>query len=170
MVQHFLTFLSRHFVGSHAKFPPNFSAKCSDIPSKKSPMSFCRRAGRKKIGRHLCRTKLPESFCDLKNSRTGRRRVSKRGARRGFPIWTCPSLFVIFCPFLSLLGLPRFFPGSFRFLQGFSRLILFLFLGLSIKASRRNGPERVCDTIQTFPDKSGKLPSLETFSQHYLVR
>ena len=27
----------------------------------------------------------------------------------GFPIWTCPSFFVLFCPFLSFLGLSRFF-------------------------------------------------------------
>ena len=29
--------------------------------------------------------------------------------RGGFPIWTCPSFFLLFCPFLSFLGLSRFF-------------------------------------------------------------
>ena len=35
-------------------------------------------------------------------------RAAKHGdfKRGGFPIWTCPSVFVLFCPFL---GLSRFF-------------------------------------------------------------
>ena len=44
---------------------------------------------------------------------------------------------------------------------GFSRFVLFLFLGL-LRAPTRNSPERVRDTIWTFPEKSGKPPSLET--------
>ena len=41
----------------------------------------------------------------------GHSRAAKRGCfkRGGFPIWTCPSFFVLFCPFLSFLGLSRFF-------------------------------------------------------------
>ena len=40
--------------------------------------------------------------------------------------------------------------------RGFSRFVLFLFLGL-LRAPTRNSPERVRDTIWTFPEKSGKL-------------
>ena len=45
--------------------------------------------------------------------------------------------------------------------RGFSRFALFLFLGL-LRAPTRNSPERVRDTIWTFPKKSGKRPGLET--------
>ena len=45
--------------------------------------------------------------------------------------------------------------------RGFSRFVLFLFLGL-LRAPTRNSPERVRDTIWTFPEKSGKHPGLET--------
>ena len=43
-------------------------------------------------------------------------RAAKRGCfkRGGFPIWTCPSFFVLFCPFLSffvLFGIFPIFPG-----------------------------------------------------------
>ena len=38
--------------------------------------------------------------------------------------------------------------------RGFSRFVLFLFLGL-LRAPTRNSPERVRDTIWTFPEKSG---------------
>ena len=57
----------------------------------------------------------------------------KRGGG-GFPIWTCPSFFVLFgtCPIFFLI-----FPAT---------------------APARNSPERVCDTIWTFPEKSGKPP------------
>ena len=35
---------------------------------------------------------------------------SQRAGRRGsFPIWTCPSFLVLFCPLLFFLGLSRFF-------------------------------------------------------------
>ena len=90
-------------------------------------------------------------------------RAAKRGCfkRGGFPIWTCPSFFVLFCPFGTFpifLGFPRFARGWSR---GFSRFVLFLFLGL-LRAPTRNSPERVRDTIWTFPEKSGKHPGLET--------
>ena len=64
----------------------------------------------------------------------------------------------LFCPFLSFLGLfPRFsgiFPICSGMVRGFSRFVLFLFLGL-LRAPTRNSPERVRDTIWTFPEKSG---------------
>ena len=70
----------------------------------------------------------------------------------------------LFCPFLSFLGLSDFsgiFPNCSGMVQGFSRFVLFLFLGL-LRAPPRNSPERVRDTIWTFPQKSGKPPGLET--------
>ena len=93
-------------------------------------------------------------------------RAAKRGVSNGgFPNL---DLSFLFCPFLSFWDLPDFsgiFPicsgmvrGMFR---GFSRLVLFLFLGL-FTAPTRNSPERVCDTIWTFPEKSGKPPGMET--------
>ena len=86
--------------------------------------------------------------------------VSKRG---GFPIWTCPSFFV----FLSFLGLSR----CSRFVRDLPDLLGDGpgILGL-LRAPTRNSPERVRDTIWTFPEKSGKPPGLKTprfsFSQN----
>ena len=87
-------------------------------------------------------------------------RAAKRGGfkRGGFPIWTCPSFFVLFCPFGTFPGI---FPICSGMVWGFSRFVLFLFLGL-LRAPTRNSPERVRDTIWTFPEKSGKHPGLET--------
>ena len=88
-------------------------------------------------------------------------RAAKRGGfkRGGFPIWTCPSSFVLF-------GTSPIFPGISRFARGWSgdfpdSSLFFLFLGL-LRAPTRNSPERVRDTIRTFPEKSGKHPGLET--------
>ena len=78
-------------------------------------------------------------------------------------------------PFLSFFGpfwdFPDFsgiFPICSGMVRGFSRFVLFLFLGL-LRAPTRNSPERVRDTIWTFPEKSGKHPGLEpprfSFSQ-----
>ena len=87
-------------------------------------------------------------------------RAAKRGCfkRGGFPIWTCPSFFVLFCPFGTFPGI---FPICSGMVRGFSRFVLFLFLGL-LRAPTRNSPERVRDTIWTCPEKSGKHPGLET--------
>ena len=87
-------------------------------------------------------------------------RAAKRGCfkRGGFPIWTCPSFFVLFCPFGTFPGI---FPICAGTVRGFSRLVLFLFLSL-LRAPTRNSPERVRDTIWTIPEKSGKHPGLET--------
>ena len=70
----------------------------------------------------------------------------------------------LFCPFLSFSGLSRFFrdfPICSGMVRGFFRFVLLLFLGL-LRAPTRNSPERVRDTIWTFPEKSGKHPGLET--------
>ena len=81
--------------------------------------------------------------------------VSKRGASRSGLV----------LPFFVLFGTFPIFLGFSRFARGwsgdFSRLVLFLFLGL-LRAPTRNSPERVRDTIWTFPEKSGKHPGLET--------
>ena len=53
------------------------------------------------------------------------------------------------------------FPICSGMVWGFSRFVLFLFLGL-LRAPTRNSPERVRVTIWTFPEKSGKHPGLET--------
>ena len=81
------------------------------------------------------------------------------------PFWSFFGLFGTF-PFFGIFPIC---PGT---LWGFSRFVLFLFLGLLIllKKPTRNSPERVRDTIWTFPEKSGKPPGLETprFSQQVL--
>ena len=82
-----------------------------------------------------------------------------------FVLFVLAGTFPIFLGFPDLLGdAPGIFP-DFRF-------VLFLFLGL-FRAPTRNSPERVCDTIWTFPKKSGKPPGLETprfsFSQ-FVIR
>ena len=101
----------------------------------------------------------PEIWRRLGKLRVEKSRAAKRGGfkRGGFPIWTCPSFF---CPFLSFLGLSRFsgiFPICSGMVRGFSRFVLFLFLGL-LRAPTRNSPERVRDTIWTFPEKKWETP------------
>ena len=64
-------------------------------------------------------------------------------------------------PFLSFPDFSGIFPICSGMVRGFSRLVPFLFLGL-LRAPTRNSPERVRDTIWTFPEKSGKPPGLET--------
>ena len=99
-------------------------------------------------------------------------RAAKRGGfkRGGFPIWTCPSFFVLFCcpPFWDFPDFSGIFPICSGMVRGFSRFVLFLFLSL-LRAPTRNSPERVRDTIWTFPEKNGKHPGLEpprfSFSQ-----
>ena len=75
-----------------------------------------------------------------------------------FLIWTRPSFFCPFLTFPIFPGFPRFVRGLFG---GFSRCVLFLFLGL-LTAPTRNSPERVRGTIWTFPEKSEKPLGLET--------
>ena len=82
----------------------------------------------------------------------------------GFPIWTRPSFlsfFVLFCPFWDFPDFSGIFPICSGWSRGFSRFVPFLFLGL-LRAPTRNSPERVRDTIWTFPEKSEKHPGLET--------
>ena len=97
----------------------------------------------------------PDRYVPNSQSRAAKRGCFKRG---GFPIWTCPSFFVLFCPFGTFPGI---FPICSGMVRGFSRFVLFLCLGL-LRAPTRNSPERVRDTIRTCPEKSGKHPGLET--------
>ena len=77
------------------------------------------------------------------------------GFKRGcFPIWTCLSFFVLFCPFPIFLGFSRFVRGL---CGDFPDLCFPSFLAL-LTAPTRNSPERVRDTIRTFPKKKWKLP------------
>ena len=69
----------------------------------------------------------------------------------------------LFCPFWDFADFSRFFS---RFARGWSGDFpdssrFSIFLGL-LRAPPRNSPERVRDTIWTFPEKSGKHPGLET--------
>ena len=84
--------------------------------------------------------------------------VFKRG---GFPIWTFPSFFVLFCPFLSFWDFPGDFPDLLRDGPGIFPICPFP-LSRLLRAPTRNSPERVRDTIWTCPEKSGKHPGLET--------
>ena len=96
-------------------------------------------------------------------------RAAKRGGGGGYPIWTFLAgrvlPFLSICPFLDLsIVFFRgflFFPGFSRFVRGLSRLVLFLFLGL-LQAPTRNGPERVRNTIRTFPEKKWETPRFGT--------
>ena len=78
----------------------------------------------------------------------------------------------LFCPFWAFPVFSGIFPICSGMVRGFSRFVPFLFLGL-LRAPTRNSPERVRDTIWTFPEKSGKHPGLETpwfsFSQSKVV-
>ena len=80
-------------------------------------------------------------------------RAAKRG---GFQTGGFPDLDLsfLFCPFWDFPDFSGIFPICSGMVQGFSRFVLFLFLGL-LRAPTRNSPERVRDTIWTFPEKVG---------------
>ena len=82
--------------------------------------------------------------------------IIKRGA---FPTWTCPSFFVLFCPFPN-------FPGSSRFARGlsgdFPDSSPFLFLGLLKEHLRGTVPKGCATESGLFPKKVGDPPGLET--------
>ena len=84
--------------------------------------------------------------------------VSNGGVSRSGLVLPFLSFFIPFQDFPDFSGI---FPICSGMVRGFSRFALFLFLGLS-RAPTRNSPERVRDTIWTFPEKSGKPPGLET--------
>ena len=59
----------------------------------------------------------------------------------------------LFCPFWDFPDFSGIFPICSGRVRGFSRFVPFLFLGL-LRAPTRNSPERVRDTIWTFPERS----------------
>ena len=79
----------------------------------------------------------------------------------GFPIWifVLPflSFFVLFCPFSGIFVFFCPFLGLSRFLRDFPRLSFPLCRPI-ITAPTRNSPERVRDTIGTFPEERGNPP------------
>ena len=84
-------------------------------------------------------------------SRAAKRGGVKRGgfSRSGLGL-PFLSFFVLFWDFPDFSGI---FPICSGMDRGFSRFVLFLFLGL-LRAPTRNSPERVRDTIWTFPERS----------------
>ena len=106
---------------------------------------------------HLCRTKLPPiKYFDTKNQGP----PNGRFQTGGFPDLDLSFLFVLFRPFWDFPDFSGIFPICSGMVRGLSRFVPFLFLGL-LRAPTRNSPERVRDTIWTFPEKSGKPPGLE---------
>ena len=76
---------------------------------------------------------------------------SNGGVSRSGLVLPFLSFFVLFWSFPNFSGI---FPICSGMVRGFSWLVLFLFLGL-LRAPTRNSPERVRDTIWTFPKKVG---------------
>ena len=111
----------------------------------------CTKGGGEELGRGIGR-RTEFSVYFLKGHQTG---VFQTG---GFPDL---DFFVLFCPFLSFPDFSGIFPICSGTVRGLSRFVPFLSLGL-LGAPTRNSPERVRDTIWTFPEKSGKPPGLET--------
>ena len=93
-------------------------------------------------------------------SRAAKRGGSKRG---GFPIWTCPSFFVLFCPSWDFPDFSGILPICSGMVRGFSRFVLFLFLAL-LRAPTRNSPFPKGSATQSgpFPKEVGNPPVLET--------
>ena len=109
------------------------------------------------ILRSALRFPLGKSEWGLKSRAAKRGGVSNRGASRSGLVLPFLSFFV---PFV-LSDFSGIFPICSGMVRGFSRVVPFLFLGL-LKAPTRNSPERVRDTIWTFPEKVGKPPGLQT--------
>ena len=83
--------------------------------------------------------------------------VSRSGLVLPFLSFFCP----FFGPFWDFPDFSGIFPICSGTVRGISRFVPFLFLGL-LRAPTRNSPERVRDTIWTFPEKSGQPLGLET--------
>ena len=67
------------------------------------------------------------------------------GLKRGcFPIWTCLSFFVLFCPSWDFPDVSGIFPVCLGIVRGISRFVLFLFLSLlsysTYEEQSRKGP------------------------------
>ena len=83
-------------------------------------------------------------------------RAAKRGGfkRGGFPIWTCPSFFVLFCPFWDFPDFSGIFPICSGMVWGLSRFVLFLFLAY-YEHLRGTVPEGSATQSGPFPKKVG---------------
>ena len=162
------------FVGkSVKKNPPGKSpAKSSNIYTAKIPDTFLQRGRAKKGGSTAVKLEVYcRTFFETSKGWGFQGPLNGGGFKRG---GSRSGLVLPFLSFLVLFGtfpiFPWIFPICSGMVRGFSRLLLFLFLGL-LRAPTRNSPERVRDTIWTFPKKSGKHPGLETprlsFSQGF---
>ena len=80
--------------------------------------------------------------------------LSNGGASRSGLVLPFLSFFVLFRRFWDFPDFSGIFPICSGMVRGFSRFVPFLFLGL-LRAPTRNSPERVRDTIWTFPKKVG---------------
>ena len=67
----------------------------------------------------------------------------------GFPIWTCPSFFVLFCPLWDFPDFSWIFPICPGTLRGFSQLVPFLlarpFFNSTYEEQSRKGPRHNLD-------------------------
>ena len=90
--------------------------------------------------------------------------AAKRGGfkRGGFPIWTCPSFFVLFCPVWDFPDFSGIFPICSGMDRGFSRCCPFpLSLGL-FRVLRGTVPKGSTTQSGPFPKKVGNPPVWET--------
>ena len=81
--------------------------------------------------------------------------VSNGGVSRSGLVLPFLSFFVLFGTFPIFLGFSRLICSGM--VRGFSRFVFFLLLSL-LRAPTRNSPERVRDTIWTFPEKKWESP------------
>ena len=126
---------------------------------KNAESALKRESGKSESCDSQCCVRVEKVGCDSGMGRISSRhplsRAAKRGCfkRGGFPdldlSFLFLSFFVLFCPFPGFSGI---FPICSGMVRGFSRFVPFLFLGL-LSAPTRNSPERVRDTIGTFPKK-----------------
>ena len=100
------------------------------------------------------------------------RRVLRRGSKKGLSRRHLEDRSTPFreydpvgvCPIWDFPDFSGIFPICSGMVRGFSRFVPFLFLGLLYYSPTRNSPERVRDTIWTFPEKSGKPPGLASLN------
>ena len=161
-------FLSLYLVGrkKSRKIPAKFPAKFPSpkIKKKNSPTSFCRGAGSTKGGaeehrKERSRVKLQTArrvfrvswVALLLHSRAAKRGGFKRG---GFPIWTCPSFFVLFCPFWDFPDFSGIFPICSGMVRGFPDLSFSSFSAFS-EHLRGTVPKGSATQSGPFPKKMG---------------
>ena len=109
-----------------------------------------------RLGWPLSAPSLPRGPQDCDSPDPRQSRAAKGGGVQtgAFPDLDLSFLFGPLWDFPDFSGI---FPICSGMVRGFSRLVLFLFLGL-LRAPTRNSPERVRDTIWTFPQESGWKP------------